>query len=83
MNKYVCPFRNKAGDTHTVVVELAPHEIADCERHLVTRGPNGPGGLDGPIAHGYAAAAASRQMLPPGFTSFDMCLERITRLVIH
>jgi hypothetical protein len=52
------------GAQRQIVVALDRAEYLDAMRILALR-PRGPGGPNGPVAHGYAVARASKQL--PGF----------------
>lgn len=63
MTRYRVEFLNECtGERCSVVTGLTPHERADCMYHLARRGSDGPGGLFGPIARGYALARASHAL---------------------
>jgi hypothetical protein len=54
----------ETGEQRQVVVALDRAEYLDAMRILALR-PRWPGGPNGPVAHGYAVARASKQL--PGF----------------
>jgi hypothetical protein len=71
--KYAVPMRDaRTGEVRTVVITLTDVERQDCLRNFAHTG-----GDDGPIAMGYAARRAERQM-PGHYAS-----EPIARVKVH